>query len=116
VNIEDFWKRTLNLSPSPDRQGFYDVEWKPVRSWLWDLARRTDSDLYLEFNPHNKHLLKMWVHQGNPKALFVTKEKFFMSYMNEVSKPEFKGFSKEAQDCLIKPIKRIFTPEPKPGF
>lgn len=102
VNIEDFWRKTFSLSDEKVN-GYMKADWKPVRTWLLDLAKRPDSHVYLEFNEQHNCLLHAWVHKGELLVKWKTKQDFFKQYMDEVAKPEYQGYTDKAKDCLTKP-------------
>jgi hypothetical protein len=100
VDIQEFWRKRFFLEGKPDESGTFKVKWKPKRSWLWDLAATTDTNLYLEFNQNNNKLLHAWVHQGVMYAKYFKKVTFFDKYMSAVAKPEFSQNSSAAVDVL----------------
>jgi len=100
VNIQEFWRKRFFLSERRNKDGYYTVTWKPVRSWLRFLAATTDTEVYLEFNPHNENLLKFWVHNKIMTANFVKKKTFFMEYLNDVAKADFQNYSEKAQTAI----------------
>ncbi|WP_418608937.1 hypothetical protein ACNSN2_07240 [Pseudoalteromonas sp. US3C1013] len=89
VDIQEFWRKRFLLDGKPDREGKYKVSWKPKRTWLWDLAANTKTNLFLEFNQSNDKLLHVWVHNKEMLAKFIAKSEFFERYMLGVAKPEF---------------------------
>ncbi len=109
VDIQEFWRTRFFLSSKPDSKGFYSVTWKPKRTWLWDIAATTDTNLFLEFNQSSDKLLQAWIHQGYMFAKFVTKREFFMRYLNEVAKPEYVGFTQGA-DCALRGVAQPIIP------
>lgn len=78
----------------------FTVSWKPKRAWLWDIAATTDTILFLEFNQVSDKLLKVWVHKADMYAVFVLKKQFFLDYMDGVAKPEYAGFTLDANRIL----------------
>lgn len=99
VDIQDIWRDTFNLG-NRDENGHFRVEWNPRRMWLWDLAADTDTNCFLEFNQTSDKLLLAWVHQKVLYAKYIPKRTFFLRYMNDVAKPEYKGYPPEAQAFL----------------
>lgn len=99
VDIQDIWRDTFNLG-NRDEKGHFRVEWSPRRMWLWDLAADTDTNCFLEFNQTSDKLLQVWVHQKVLYAKYIPKRTFFLRYMNDVAKPEYKGYPPEAQAFL----------------
>lgn len=89
VDIQEFWRKRFFINEKPDRQGNYKVTWKPRRTWLWDLAVNTKTNLYLDFKQQNDKLLHVWVHNKVMLAKFITKAEFFERYMQGVAKPEY---------------------------
>lgn len=89
VDIQEFWRKRFFLDGKPNRERQYKVSWKPKRTWLWDLAANTKTNLFLEFNQSNDKLLHVWVYNGEMLARFITKHEFFERYMLGVAKPEF---------------------------
>jgi hypothetical protein len=100
VDIQEFWRKRFFLDGKPDSSGTFKVKWKPKRSWLWDLASTTDTNLYLEFNQKNNKLLHAWVHQGIMYVKYFKKEDFFNQYMSAVAKPEYLQNPSAAVDIL----------------
>jgi len=100
VDIQEFWQKRFFLSEKPDSKGYYKVTWKPRRSWLLELAITLDTNLYLEFNQRSDKLLHAWVYEGEMYARFVTKENFFLRYLDAVARPECQGFSGIAKAAL----------------
>jgi hypothetical protein len=100
VDIQEFWRKRFFLSPQSDAKGFYTVEWKPIRTWLWDIAATPDTNLFLDYKQSSDKLLQAWIYQGNMYAKFVSKKKFFMRYLNDVAKPEYADFTQEADNVL----------------
>lgn len=109
VDIQEFWRTRFVLSSKPDSKGFYSVTWKPKRTWLWDIAATTDTNLFLEFNQSSDKLLQAWIHQGAMFAKFVNKREFFMRYLNGVAKPEYVGFT-QAADCVLRGVAQPIIP------
>lgn len=99
VDIQTFWRKTFNLKPS-GQFGTFEVEWKPKRTWLWDLASTPDTNLYLEFNQSNDKLLHVWIHNTVMYAKYFSKEEFFQRYMYDVAKDEFQNNTQNAIDIL----------------
>lgn len=89
VDIQEFWRKRFTLDGKPNHEGRYKVNWKPKRTWLWDLAANTKTNLFLEFNQSNDKLLHVWVHDKMMVAKFIKKTEFFERYMQGVAKPEF---------------------------
>ncbi len=89
VDIQEFWRKRLFLDGRPDSRGTYKIKWKPKRTWLWDLAGNTKTNLFLEFNQSSDRLLHAWVHNKSMMAKFITKAEFFERYMQHVAKPEY---------------------------
>ena len=83
VDIQEFWNKRFFLEKSKTFATF-NVKWKPKRTWLWDLASTTDTNLYLEFNQSNDKLLHVWIHKGEMYAKYFKKSDFFDSYMKDV--------------------------------
>lgn len=101
VDIREFWNKRFFLKKQ--HNGRFKAEWKPRRSWLWDLATTPDTHLYLEFNHRNDKLIHAWIHQGEMYARYLSKEDFFMRYLNEVSLPAYRDFSEAALQVLTDP-------------
>ncbi|NJC44490.1 UNVERIFIED_ORG: hypothetical protein FHT06_001729 [Xanthomonas campestris] len=99
VDIQEFWLKRFFLVPT-DKQGEFKVDWKPRRTWLWDIAKTPDTHLYLEFNQKNDKLLHCWIHKSEMYCKYITKKQFFMTYLDSVSRTHFRGFPKEALDVL----------------
>lgn len=99
VDIQEFWNKRFFLKPSKER-GKFTVEWKPKRTWLWDLASTPDTNLYLEFNHSNDKLLHVWVHNTKMYTKYFKKEDFFNRYMLDVAKEEFQINIQDAIDVL----------------
>lgn len=99
VDIQEFWKIRFFLVPT-EREGWFRVDWKPKRSWLWEIAKTPDTHLYLEFNQRNDKLLHCWIHKSEMYCKYVTKEKFFMQYIDSVSRAKFRSFQGGALDVL----------------
>jgi len=91
VDIQEFWRIRFFLDGKPDSAGKYKIKWKPKRTWLWDLAANTSTNLFLEFNQSKDNLLHAWVHEKIMYAKFVTKIEFFERYMQSVAKPEYQN-------------------------
>lgn len=100
VDIQDIWRKTFTLDGNRDEKGHYRVEWSPRRMWLWDLAADTDTNCFLEFNQTSDKLLQAWVHKGVLHAKYVPKRTFFMRYMNDVAKAEYKNYPPQAEAFL----------------
>ncbi|GAL19033.1 hypothetical protein JCM19235_2456 [Vibrio maritimus] len=100
VDIQEIWRKTFKLSGKKDDKGNLIIDWKPKRTWLWDLAQTTDTNLFLEFNQKNDKLLQAWVHNKILKAKFVSKKDFFSRYMKSVAKPEYQENVDSAVDVL----------------
>ena len=99
VDIQEFWRTRLSISKKPNINGHYPVKWKRKRTWLWDIAGNTKTNLYLEFNQSSDKLLHVWIHDKKMVAKFITKQNFFKRYMQEVAKEEYID-SKKATDLL----------------
>ncbi|EJB8573776.1 hypothetical protein RG677_003499 [Vibrio parahaemolyticus] len=89
VDIQEFWMKRFFLTGKPDKEGRYKVNWKPKRTWLWDLAANTKTNVFLEFNQSNDKLLHVWIHKKEMIAQFIKKSDFFKRYMQDVAKPEY---------------------------
>jgi hypothetical protein len=100
VDIQDIWRKTFMLDGRRDDKGNFLVKWSHVREWLWDLAGTKDTNCFLEFNQTSDKLLHVWVHQKMLYAKYVSKRTFFLRYMDAVAKPEYKGYSSEAEAFL----------------
>lgn len=100
VDIQEFWRTSFKLSEKRNSDGFFTVIWKPRRSWLWDIAATTDTNLFLDFNQSSESLLQAWVHEGTMYAKYIKKREFFMRYMNDVAKPGCVGFTQDAENIL----------------
>ncbi|KRG63765.1 hypothetical protein ABB26_11210 [Stenotrophomonas humi] len=99
VDIQEFWLKRFSLVPT-EKSGQFKANWKPRRMWLWDIAKTPDTHLYLEFNQKNDKLLHCWIHESEMYCKYITKEKFFMTYLDSVSCTRFRGFPKAALDVL----------------
>jgi len=88
VDIQDFWIKRFSLKKSK-HNGVFEVEWKPKRSWLWQLASTPETNLYLEFNQTNDKLLHSWIHNGVMYVKYFTKIEFFERYLKDVAKDEY---------------------------
>ncbi len=99
VDIQEFWNKRFFLKKSKE-YGKFEVEWKPKRTWLWDLATTIDTNLYLEFNQYSDKLLHVWIHKTKMYAKYFKKEDFFNRYMLDVSKEEFKENVQDVLDIL----------------
>lgn len=102
VDIREFWLKRFSLGRR-DEKGNYKVEWKPRRTWLWELAATPHTNLYLEFNHRNDKLLHAWVHGRELYAKYVSKRDFFIRYMDAVALPGYRGFSDAALALLTDP-------------
>ena len=100
VDIQDIWRESFRLSGDQDDKGRFLVKWSPVRNWLKDLIGDTDTNCYLEFNQTSEKLLHAWVHDKKLYAKYVAKRRFFMRYMDDVAKPEYKNYPPEAEAFL----------------
>jgi competence CoiA-like predicted nuclease len=100
VDIQEFWQIRFSLVRMPEKYRIFRVEWNPRRTWLWDIAATTDTHLYLEFNQRSDKLLHSWVHEEVMYAKYITKQEFFMRYLNAVAKHECTGFSAAAKERL----------------
>lgn len=89
VDIQEFWRKRFFLDGKADKEGRYKVSWKPRRTWLWDLAANTKTNVFLEFKQSNDKLLHVWVHDEEMIAQFIKKSEFFERYMKGVAKPEY---------------------------
>jgi hypothetical protein len=103
VDIQEFWRVRFHLDGRPDRRGHYKVKWSPRRTWLWDLAADTDTNLFLEYRQTDDKLLQAWVYESELYAKFVAKKDFFMRYMNSVAKAEYAGYTEAADKLLRRP-------------
>lgn len=96
VDIQEFWRKRFFLSDKPCSKGFYSVTWKQKRSWLMELAATPDTHLYLEYNQSGDKLLQAWIHQKVMLTSFISKEKFFMKYLQASAKHEYLNFPAKA--------------------
>jgi hypothetical protein len=99
VDIQEFWNKRFFLIPTT-QSGKFKADWKPIRKWLWDIAKTPDTHLYLEFNQMNEKLLHCWIHNAEMYCKYVTKKQFFMNYLDSVSRPQFRGFPSSALSVL----------------
>ena len=109
VDIQEFWRTRFFLSAKSNSNGHYSVTWKPKRSWLWDIAATPDTNLFLEFNQSSDKLLQAWIHQGNMFSKFISKQEFFLRYMNDVAKSEYVGFTPDA-DLVLRGVAQPIIP------
>jgi len=91
VDASEYWN--TRLKPDFDkRQGKnYPVTWKPIRSWVVEMAKNTDTNLFFDFNSKNDKLFQMWQFQGQLWGKFILKTDFFESYLSSVAKSEYKN-------------------------
>jgi len=99
VDIQEFWKKRFFLEKSK-KFGVFNVVWKPKRTWLWDLASTSGTNLYLEFNHSNNKLLHVWIYNTKMYAKYFKKEDFFNRYMLDVAKEKFQINIEDAIDVL----------------
>lgn len=100
VDIQEIWRKTFTLDGGRDDRGNFIVKRSPRWKWLWDLAADTDTHCFLEFNQTSNMLLQIWVHQKTLYAKYVPKHTFFLRYMDAVAKPEYRGYTPEAEAFL----------------
>lgn len=90
VNATDYWNTRLKVQFDKREGNIYPIKWKPVRQWVVEIAKTTNSNLFLDFNSESDKLLQMWVHNKKLKGTFITKIDFFKRYFLENAKDEFK--------------------------
>lgn len=107
VNLNDIWQKTFKpLTKRVDgTKNQFEVEWARKREWVNEMAVSKQHRLFIDFNPTNDKLIQMWGHEGNLKASYVSKARFFAQYMDDVAKPEYRGFTELARQTLVKPRK-----------
>ena len=91
VNACDYWNTRLKVQFDKREGNIYPIEWKPVRQWVIEIAKTTNSNLFLDYNSQSDKLLQMWIHDKKLKGMFVTKIDFFKRYFHENAKDEFKN-------------------------
>jgi hypothetical protein len=91
INASDYWQTRLKVNFTKREGSNYPIEWKPVRKWVVEIAKTTNSNLFLDYNPKGDKLLQMWVHEKKLKGTFITKIDFFNRYLFENAKNEFKN-------------------------
>jgi len=90
VNACNYWNTRLKVRFDMRDGSVYPTEWKPVRQWVIEIAKTTDSNLFLDYNSKSDKLLQMWIHDKKLKGSFITKIDFFKRYFYENAKAEFK--------------------------
>lgn len=98
VNACDYWNTRLKVQFDKREGNIYPIEWKPVRQWVIEIAKTTDSNLFLDYNSRSDKLLQMWIHDKKLKGTFITKIDFFNRYFHENAKDEFKKEPKRLLD------------------
>lgn len=91
VDASEYWKTRLKVNFEKKVGSFYLVEWKPVRQWVVEIAKTTNSNLFLDFNPSSDKLFKMWVYKKQLVGTFLYKVDFFKNFLSENAKDEFKN-------------------------
>ncbi len=91
VDATEYWNTRLKVLFDKRDGNTYPVEWKPIRRWVVEIAKTTQTNLYLDYNIKSDKLLQMWVHDKNLKSRFIKKVDFFKIYLMENAKEEYKN-------------------------
>jgi len=91
INATDYWDTRLKVQFDKRVGNNYPIEWKPVRQWVIEIAKTTNTNLFLDFNLKSDKLLQMWVHDKKLTGSFITKVDFFKRYYFDNAKDEFKN-------------------------
>jgi len=89
VDARAYWKKTLDLDFQNRNGANYPVLWKRKRQWVYHIAQNDESILFIDYNHKSDKLVQMWVHQQKLYGRFVSKRKFFLDNMGQVSKNEY---------------------------
>ncbi len=90
VDASEYWNTRLKVLFKKREGNNYPIEWKPIRRWVVEIAKTTQSNLYLDYNTKSDKLLQMWVYNKSLKGRFITKVEFFKNYLFENAKKEYK--------------------------
>lgn len=96
VNIEIPWKnkkiKTELVNGENDKRFYF--KWKNHWKWVYEIAKNTDTFLFLDFNPKSDKLIYLWNHNEQLYGKWVLKEDFFNRYLKEVSMANIRNNSK----------------------
>ena len=91
VNATKYWQTRLKVQFDKRIGKNYPIEWDHKRTWVMEIAKTTDTNLFLDFNTGSDKLLHVWVHQKKLMGTFLSKNEFFKRYYLENAKDEFKN-------------------------
>ncbi len=91
VNVFEPWKeKRIETVPSKKgKRNQFDIKWSRGWSWVKDIAKNTDTHLFLDVGSKGENLLKVWSYQGKLIGAWYKKSKFFDEYLKKHSKQEF---------------------------
>lgn len=101
INVEEAWKNKRFETNLINKKQF-NITWKYKKSWVYDLAYTTKTDVFLEFNRQSEKLIKFWVHEEKMYGSWFSKEKFFTNYLNDIANIKYKNKPKYFVRDLIK--------------
>lgn len=93
VNVFEPWQKgRMKTKLSFDKNGnILDIEWEKKWSWVIDIAKTIDTNLFLDISPKGANMLKVWSYQGKLKGIWVKKTAFFETYLRPYSKIEYQN-------------------------
>ena len=83
VNIEKPWRKSITTELIPKSRNFY-IKWKRGWSWLKDIARTTQTHLYLDFNQKSEKMIHAWYHDRKLIGRWVDKHAFVEKYLSHI--------------------------------
>ena len=101
VNATEYWNTRLKVIFDKREKDIYPIEWNPRGSWVIEIAKTPNSNLFLDYNVKSNTLLQMRVHQRQLKGKFIYKTNFFERYYLENAKDEYKNNPNKILDIWI---------------
>lgn len=110
VNIERVWNnsfKTGELHNDSIYGQYFDIIWKRAWSWVKEIAKTKDTDLFLDFNTERETLIKMWYHKDSDKLYgrWYKKQRFFDTYLYSIAKEDYRNGEKSFLN-VFKDIKK----------
>lgn len=91
VNVFEPWKNDrIKTSISKDgKKNQFDIIWSRGWKWVIDIAKTTNTHLFLDVGSKGNNILKVWTFEGKLKGSWFKKVDFFDEFLKEYSLPEF---------------------------